>query len=113
MACNGFFARELKLRQDAAHRGHADGKPILRFEPLASFPQGGVWSHVHQGLHHLETAGIHWGRSTPTMGFRRDTARFPGVFEQPAYTAQPDAKGGRPLPPRPFAGFIGLDDSYP
>jgi hypothetical protein len=101
------------LRQDAAHRGNADAKLMLGFEPLAEFTQGGVWSHLHQGLHHIETAGIHFGRITPTMGLRSDTARFSVVFEQPAYKAQTDTKGGGQLPHRAFAVFIGLDNPYP
>jgi hypothetical protein len=54
---------------------------MLRFELLAEFPQGSVRSRLNQGLHHLEAAAINFGRIAPTMGLRRDTARFPVVFE--------------------------------
>lgn len=86
---------------------------MLRFELLAEFPQGSVWGRLHQGLHRLEAADINFGRSAPTMGLRGDTSCLPIVFEQPAYTAHTDAKGGRQLPHRAVMVFIGLDDPGP
>jgi hypothetical protein len=108
-----FFAREPALRQDATHRGNADGKLIRFFEALASFTQGGVRRCMNEGLHERETAAINFGRSAPVVGLRRDTARFTVVLEQPAYTAQTDAKGGGQRPHRAFAVFISLDDPCP
>jgi hypothetical protein len=54
---------------------------MLRFELLAEVPQGSIRSRLHQSLHHLAAAEINFGRSAPTMGLRRDTARFPVVVE--------------------------------
>jgi hypothetical protein len=82
-------------------------------EPLAEFTQGGVWSRLHEALHHRETAGINLGRIAPAMGLGSDAARFTVLFEQSAYKAQADPKGGGQSPHGPFAVFIGLDDPYP
>jgi hypothetical protein len=86
---------------------------MLRFELLAECPQGSVRGRLHQGLHHLTAADIHFGRSAPTMGLRRDTSCFSVVFEQPAYTAHTDAKGGRQLSHRAVMVVIGLHDPGP
>jgi hypothetical protein len=85
---------------------------MRRCEPLAECTQGGVRSRWHQGLHQREAAAIHCGRMAPTMGLRRDPARFPVVWEEPADNAHTDAKGGGQWPHRAFRVFIGLDDPH-
>jgi hypothetical protein len=105
-----FWARQLKVRQDTAHRGKTNATLRRLLAPLAECPQGGVWSRSHEGLYHLATAGIHCGRLAPTMGLRRDTARVTLVCEQPASKAHPDMNGDGQLPHRPFVVFISLDN---